>query len=495
MREHNVIAIDLGASSGRLMHIRQQGSKLELNEIHRFSNEGIRINERIYTDLFHIYQEILQGLKKAVLVLGQIDGVGIDAWGHDFAILDCKGEIMRMPYQYRDSQNQGMLKEAERLFGKEYLFQQTGMKDFWCNTVYQIMGIRQRNEDILKDAAYILLIPDALAYLLTNTKTGEFTSATLTQMYDINRKEWVQAIIDRLGLQTEMLPKILPHGEVKGYLTEEILSIIGLSTNRKIPLFNVAEHDTAAAAYAAPADLEQYIFISSGTWSIIGTVLQKPVISREVYESGFANEGAAYGKTKLVKTVMGMWFIQELRKIWKRKGMNTDYGHLIREAGASAAFSRFINVEDAIFNSPIDMEAAMNQFFDKTGQKAAVSQGEFYRAVMESLAYTYRYAIDQLRKLTGFAGDTVYFLGGAARDTMFCRFIADATNCRVCAGPVEATSIGNALMQLRTMSDISESEMGKLRRNVDIVYYQPQSPELWDNNYKKFCAILEKTKQ
>lgn len=492
MSEHNVIAVDLGASSGRLLHIRQKEDLMDMREIHRFSNEGVRVSGRIYTDVLYIYHEIVQGLKKTVHEIDQIDGIGIDAWGHDFVILDQKSEMLRTPYQYRDPQSKGMIKEAERLFGKERLFYLTGMKDFWCNSVYQIMGIRERNGDILKYAGEMLLLPDFLAYLLTGNKAGEYTSATLTQMYDQKGKKWVEEIMNKVGLQKVVMPKILPHGTVKGYLTGEILSMIGLSEERRIPVYNIAEHDTAAAAYAALSDSDRYVFISSGTWSIIGTILPEPVINESVYQSGFSNEGAAYGKTKLVKTVMGMWFIQELRKIWERNGQDTEYGFLIEQARNSAPFARFIDVEDEIFNSPINMEDAINQFLNKTCQMPAVTQGEFYRAVMESLAYTYRYSFEQLKHLTGKSFDTICFLGGAVRDTMFCQFIADATGCKIYAGPVEATAAGNALMQLEAFEDIRSHELAELRKNMKAVVYVPENTGQWTENYVRFRSVIKK---
>lgn len=490
MREHNVIAIDLGASSGRLMHIRQHDVQMEMRELYRFSNEGIHAVGRTYTDIFHIYHEILQGLKIAVREIDTIDGIGIDTWGHDFAVLDSEGELMRNPYQYRDTQSQGMIEKANHIFGKRRLFRLTGMKDFWCNTIYQILGLKERNGSILRDGTDMLLVPDFLVYLLTGNKNGEYTSATLTQMYDIAKKNWSDKILEQTKIAKEMMPEILPHGAIKGYLTKEVLAEIGAAEECKIPVINIAEHDTAAAAYAAPADSEQYVFISSGTWSIIGTVISEPVISDEVYESGFSNEGAAYGQTKLVRTIMGMWFIQELRKIWEREGMNTDYGYLIKEAQASTPFVRFLDVEDELFCAPDNMETAINSYFEKTGQSLAVSQGEFYRTVMESLAYTYRFSIERLIELTGFRPETIYFLGGSARDTMFCQFIADATNCRVCAGPVEATAIGNALMQIESFEDCSKDEIQKLRENAEVTYYLPENYETWSVHYEKFRSVI-----
>lgn len=490
MSEHNVIAIDLGASSGRLMHIRQRNDRMEMREIYRFLNEGIHVSGRTYTDILHIYHEILQGLRIAVREIKTIDGIGIDAWGHDFTVLDSNEELMRNPYQYRDTQSRGMIEKAERIFGKRRLFQLTGMKDFWCNTVYQILGLKERNGSILKEGTNILLIPDFLTFLLTGTKTGEYTSATLTQMYDIAGKSWSREILKQLEIPEKMMPTMLSHGEIKGYLTKAVLEEIGAAAECKIPVINIAEHDSAAAAYAAPADMDQYVFISSGTWSIIGTVMQDPVISDAVYESGFSNEGAAYGKTKMVRTFMGMWFIQELRKFWERKGMNTDYAYLINEARSSAPFARFLDVEDDLFCAPDNMETAINTFFEKTEQTQAASQGEFYRAVMESLAYTYRFSIERLTSLTGFKPETVYLLGGSARDTMFCQFIADATGCKVCAGPIEATAIGNALMQIESFKDSRKDEIKKLRENAEVIYYQPENFSVWDEHYKEFCSVI-----
>ena len=489
-----VIAVDLGASSGRLISVSLKNGKVELEELHRFLNEGIYAGDRFYTDILNIFHEILKGLQIAQKKIGKIDAIGIDTWGVDFAFLDSQGELLGNPYHYRDTQAIGMMEKAGNIFGKKGLFYETGVQDMWYNTVYQILGIQNRNSEKAAGKKTFLMLPDVLGYFLTGERSLEYTSVSTTQMYDLKNKSWAESVLYELGLEKSVFPEVLMTGAVKGNLTKRIKKLAGIGEAGDIPLIAVAQHDSASAAYAVPAQEDNYVFINSGTWSIIGMVMDEPVVTGMVYDRNFSNEGAAFGKIKLVKTIMGMWLIQELRKCWEKKGSNIDYTYLIKEAEAASPFSHFIEVDDELFVAPLDMEDAVNQYCVRTKQNEIQTQGGFYRAVMESLAFKYKESVCDVEEITGKKTDTLYLLGGAVRDAMFCQFIANATGKTVSAGPVEATAVGNAMIQMKALGKIQNEKenAGIIQSSFDIIKYKPQDLELWDKMYQKYKIITER---
>lgn len=267
--------------------------------------------------------------------------------------------------------------------------------------------------------------------------------------------------------------------------------MIGLSDDKEIRLTAAAGHDSASAAYAVPAKEKNYIFISSGTWSVIGKILDEPLITNEIYDKGYSNEGAAFGKIKLVKSIMGMWLIQELRKCWKLQGKKIDYDFLTEESEKAEAFSHMINVDDELFVAPLDMEKAINQYCVRTRQPVMENQGEIYRTVMESLAFKYREAIEDLENIVGETVDTLYLLGGAVQDRAFCRYIANATGKRVSAGPVEATAIGNAMIQMKALGfmENGDESIRMIRESFDICCYEPKDTTRWNRMYERYRQI------
>ncbi|MEY8491686.1 rhamnulokinase family protein [Lachnospiraceae bacterium 29-91] len=494
MRKKHVAAVDLGASSGRVILVTFYQNQLELEEIHRFTNEGIHAGERLYTDILYIFREILTGIKKLNQRGKRIDAIGIDSWGVDFAVLDKRDELVGNPYHYRDIQTEKTLEQARQIFGERGLFHETGIQDMWYNTIYQILGIQNRNKDYFRNAQCILMIPDILGYFLTGNKQIEYTSASTTQIYNLKQKKWSENILYELGLEDQLFPEVLMTGTPKGYLTDTVKKLTGMVEENNPVLIATAGHDSASAAYAVPASEEKYVFINSGTWSIIGMVMDEPVVTDEIYEKGYSNEGAAFGKVKLVQSIMGMWLIQELRKSWERQGKRIDYGYLTAEAEQADAFTHMINVDDVLFASPLDMEEAVSQYCIRTGQTEMHGQGELYRTVMESLAMRYREAVNDLEKITGEKVDILYLLGGAVQDRAFCQYIANATGKRVSAGPVEATAIGNAMIQLKALGVLTDedSRAKLLCRSFSIECYDPKETEVWDKMYEKYRKIVNR---
>ena len=490
--EKTVIAVDIGASNGRLIAAVSDGEAFDLQEVHRFENEGISVGGRRYIDILHLYQEIVKGLQKARRAYGMIYGIAIDTWGVDFGVLDGEGELMHQPWFYRDSQTKGSLKEAEKRFGTRGLYKLTGVQDMWYNTVYQIMGVQQRKKGWFDRADCFLMLPDLLCYLLTGGKSLEYTAIATSQLFDLRTGSLSKKILDELGIRENIFPEIRMTGAVKGYLTKDVLEQAGFPTDAAIPVFAAPEHDSASAAFSVPAETEEYLFLSSGTWSILGTVIDKPVISEEVYDAGFSNEGAAYGQVKLVKTIMGMWHIQELRKSWEKRGYATDYGKLIDDAKKAEPFTRWIDVNDSSLEAPADMQEAINHFYEKTGQKRTEDRGILYRSVLESLGFQYRKAVGQLEQLTAHTYPEIYLIGGSVRDALFCQIIANATGKKVIAGPIEGTAIGNALVQLRSLGVIQNRREAAriIRESQAIETYLPCDEKIWREAYERFQSVI-----
>ena len=484
-----VIAVDLGATSGRVIAVtwNSNDEKIDLQEICRFENRTPQIGERIYTDILHLYTEILHGLRQARRTVGPMASLGIDTWGVDVAFLDREGEVMGMPYFYRDQQTAGMPELADEHFHEGGLFRLTGVQDMWYNTVYQLMGIRERKPDFFRGCPEMMTLSDMLAYLLTGEKNLEYTIVSTTQLYSLEKKAWVREIFEALGLDSIVLPPVIMTGQTKGQVRMD-LNI----QKEPLPLIATAQHDTASAACAVPAEEEDYIFINSGTWSIIGKVQDTPVITEEVYRKGFSNEGAAFGKVKLVKSIMGMWLVEELRREWKQRGLNTDYTFLQSEAETCPPFACMIDVDDALFVAPRSMEEAIREYCARTGQHAPNSQGAFYRAVLESLAFQYRYAVEELEALTGKGMDTIYFLGGTVRNKMFCQMIADATGRKVSAGPIEATAAGNGFIQLCALGVIRDRQQAAqiIRNSFPIAIWQPKDAMTWMEEYSRYRKVI-----
>lgn len=487
-----VIAVDLGASSGRLIAVELEKGKLKTEEIHRFANEGICIGERTYTDILNIYHEIIKGLQKAYVTYGSADAMGIDSWGVDFALLDKHGEMIGNPFQYRDIQANGMIGRANKMFGEKMLFSETGVQDMWYNTVFQLMGIKERNPELLERAETFLMVADALGYFLTDRISAEYTGISTTQLYNLEKKEFSDKILSNLGIKREIFPEVVNTGTVKGTLNERSKKLAGIPENQELKLIATAQHDSASAAYAVPAVERDYVFINSGTWSILGMVIDKPIITDQIFEKNYSNEGAAFGKVKLVNSVMGMWLIQELRRAWEKKGKDISYDFLIREAKASEPFGHMINVDDELFVAPSDMEEALNVYCEKTGQSRMTEQGEMYRTVMESLAFMYRKSIDDLEKIAGKKVKTLYLLGGSVQDEAFCQYISNATGKIVSAGPVEATAVGNAMIQLRALGAVKDEKESAdmIRDSFHIVTYVPQNTALWNEMYERYKKII-----
>ncbi|MBE7022068.1 MAG: rhamnulokinase [Ruminococcaceae bacterium] len=480
-----VLAFDFGASSGRAMLIAYDGKTLDLQEMHRFSNDPVMIGDNFYWDVLRLFHEIKTGILKTVNA-GHKDimAIGFDTWGVDFGLFDENGRLLGNPYHYRDTRKDGMLEQLDKEVGKKYVFDRTGIEFAFFNTVLQLMALR--GDPALKAAKHLLFMPDIFNYFLTGEMKNEYTEASTSQLLDARSKTWDYELMERLDIPSHIFKEIVHPGTIVGYLTDALCEELGCP---KIPVIAVGSHDTASAVASVPvAEDYPYAFISSGTWALMGTELEEPEITDASYTYSFTNEGSICGKIQFMKNIMGLWIVQECRRQWEREGKSFSFSDLEQAARKAAPHRSFINPDDPSFAPPGNMPRRIREFCEKTGQPVPETEGEIIRCAMESLALKCRMVSDALEDVQGKKLEAIHMLGGGIKDTMLCEFVACATKKKVAAGPVEATATGNALIQLMALDKIGNLAEARaiVRDSFPITYYEPKNQEEWDAAYATF---------
>lgn len=467
------------------------GERLQLREVHRFENNPVQMRGTFYWDAPALFREIKRGMEKAC-ACGGFDSVGIDTWGVDFGLLDRRGDLMQNPVHYRDTRTAGTLEQVDRIVGREKLYRMTGIQLMEINTLFQLYALQQNNPELLKRADCALLMPDLFGYLLTGRKTAEYSIASTTQMLDPGTKNWNGELAESLGLPSHIFPDVAAAGTVLGPLLPEIRRETGAGEANVI---SVAGHDTACAVFSTPTPEDDFIFISCGTWSLFGTELQSPIISPESRKDNMTNEGGYGWTTTFLKNITGLWLIQETRRQYRREGKEYSFDDLEKGAAESPAFGCFIDPNDPLFSAPGDLPSRIADYCGKTGQKVPETMGETMRCIYESLAMEYRFNLEQIRRCTGKEYGTVHLMGGGARDATLCRMTADSTGCKVIAGPVEATAMGNAAIQFVTLGVIPDKKTARrvIRNSFSPVEYLPQEREAWNGAFERYCAVTKKT--
>ncbi len=483
------LAIDLGASSGRVVAGIYDGNRLELDEINRFSNEPVEGLDGWHWNLEGLFQHITQGIGIAVRKYGDsVVSVGADAWGVDYGLLDANGKLICAPFQYRDKRTQGMQEKAFQRMPQSEIYQRTGIHSMFYNTLFQLLA-ENHYSDRLEKAAQMLFMPDLVHYLFTDTCLIEKTVASTSQLFNSQTQLWEVDLIKAMGLPTRIFGNLVNAGTVLGELKHCVNKEIG---SNKIKVITPAGHDTAAAVAGIPADISEPAFISSGTWSLMGRELNVPVISEESFQEGFSNEGGVFGTTRFLKSIAGMWLLQECKRAWDLKGKPINYADLIAQAEVLPPFKTIIDPDAKDFRSPADMPDAIAAFSHRTRQITPRTFGEFTRTILESLALKYRQVKEALTRITRKPIDKIYVVGGGSHNNSLNQFTADALNCTVVAGPVEATSIGNIIMQLYALGAIRSLSEGRalIKRSFEPTIFEPQTPHLWDDAYNKFLKNL-----
>ena len=486
-----VLAFDFGASSGRAMLFTFDGEKLSIEEMHRFSNDPVTVGGHFYWDVLRLFHEIKNGILKTMHA-GHTDilSIGIDTWGVDFGLFDKNGNLLGNPCHYRDSRTDGMIDQADKEVGKRYIFDHTGIQFTFFNTLFQLMAIRK--DPSLEIAEHLLFAPDIFNYFLTGEMKNEYTIASTSQMLDAKKRTWDKELLEKLSIPTKLLGELVQPGTVIGYLTDELCEELGCP---KIPVVAVGSHDTASAVASVPVTEDYpYAYISSGTWALMGSELDEPEITDASFRYDFTNEGGVCGKIRFLKNIMGLWIVQECRRQWKREGKEFSFDDLETAARNATPHRSFIDPDDLSFAPPGNMPRRIREFCEKTGQPVPETEGEIIRCAMESLALKCRMVVDALEDVQGKKLEAVHMLGGGIKDTMFCEFVASATGKKVLAGPVEATSTGNALMQLMAMGKISDLTSARkvVKASFPVKTYEPAAGADWEKafiEYKKYVTF------
>lgn len=489
--EAKYLAFDLGAESGRGVVGFFDGERVRLEDAHRFPNGPVRVGETLYWDALRLFAELKHGLGQAVARHGDdFAGIGIDTWGVDFGLLGRDDRLLGNPRHYRDHGNDGMMEAAFALIPRETIFDRTGIQFMQINTLFQLLALKRMNSPLLDVAQTLLMVPDLLNFWFTGVKSSELSIASTTQFYDPRTRAWATELLHNLGLPTHILTDIIEPGTTVGYLRADIAAEAGC---RPLPVHAPAEHDTGSAIVAVPATSEDYAYISSGTWSLMGIESPEPRISEATRSANFTNEGGACGTTRLLKNIMGLWLVQSCRRVWARQGKEYAYSELAERAAAAPGFAAIIEPDDPAFLSPEDMTSAIADFCRKTGQTPPEDVGAMVRCCLESLALKYRWVLEQLETFRGGKRiETIHIVGGGTQNHLLCQLAADATGRTVVAGPVEATAIGNILMQAMARGHIGSLQQARevVRRSFELDTYVPAgSRSDWDEAYTRYLAL------
>ena len=483
------LAVDLGAGSGRVVAGVYDGGRLKLDVLNRFPNDPVKGADGWHWNLEQLFVNIKQGIALAVKKYGAaVVSAGVDTWGVDYGLLDADGKLLCEPFQYRDSRTEGMQEAAFRRMPRREIYQRTGIQFMFFNTLFQLLAERNCPAR-LKKARRLLFLPDLIHYFLTGTAANEKSIASTSQLLNPHTQTWERDLIHALELPGDIFGRLVDAGTVLGELQPVLAAETGA---KKLQVIAPAGHDTASAVAGVPAEEPEPVFLSSGTWSLMGRELSRPVISEASYQATFSNEGGVLGTTRFLKNIAGMWLLQECKRAWDVAGKPVSYDALEAQARKSAPFRTFIDPDAPEFQTPADMPAAMVAFCRRTGQAGPADFGAFTRAIFESLALKYRFVKESLARVTGKPVDRIYIVGGGSRNDLLNQFTADALNCTVVAGLVEATSLGNILMQLYALGEIHSLGEGRalIRRSFATKIFEPAHPGAWDDAYPRFQNIL-----
>ncbi|MBE6733592.1 MAG: rhamnulokinase [Ruminococcaceae bacterium] len=485
-----VLSFDFGASSGRAMLATLIDGKIEMQEIHRFSNDPVVVNGRMYWDVLRLFFEIKAGITKAVNN-GGFDAIGIDTWGVDFGMLDKNGRLLCNPVHYRDTRTEGIPEKVFEIIPKDELYSLCGTQLMNFNTIYQLMYLKLYEPELLELTDKILLIPDLFAYMLTGVMRAEATNVSTTNLFDPYKRDWNREIIKKLGLPEGIFPDVIEAGEELGLLSDEICEELGCP---KVPVIAVPTHDTASAVVATPSLSDDFVYISCGTWSLFGIENETPILTQAAADANFTNEGGFKGTTRFLKNIMGLWLIQESRRQWRREGVEVGFDTLEHEALAAEPFRCFIDVDNGSFAPAGNLPRRVKEFCERTGQYVPKTRGEIMRCIYQSLAMKYKYTFNGLHSLTGKDYNRINMLGGGIKDKLLCQLTADACGCEVLAGPTEATVMGNIAVAYYALGEIEDFKA--IRQTVinstDLKQYLPTNSEAWDKAYEDYKKIIGK---
>lgn len=483
-----VLAFDFGASSGRAIIGCFDGDKITLEEVHRFSNDPVSVGGTVYWDVLRLFYEIKQGIIKAKIA-GGFDSIGIDTWGVDFGLIDSEGKLMENPVHYRDARTVGLVDEAFKTMPKEKLYGITGIQFMELNTLFQLISLKKYRPWMLERADKMLFMPDLFGYMLTGKMCAEYSIASTSQLIDLDKRTWSKEILDAFGIKESVFAPLVQPGTVLGELSKEVCEECGVDP---VPVISVCGHDTQSAITSVPCEDGDFAFLSSGTWSLFGTELDKPIVNETSMNINITNEGGFDGSTGFLKNIIGLWLIQESRRQWKREGKEYSYADLEKLALAAEPFKCFIDPDAPEFVPHGNIPERVREFCRKTGQYVPETVGEIMRCIYESLAMKYRLTFEKLRECTERDYPVIHVIGGGTKDGLLCQMTANSCDRTVKAGPIEATVMGNVAVQL--MSDGSVKNIGQARKIVaessELKTFEPKDTDKWAEAYEDFLKII-----
>lgn len=483
-----VLAFDFGASSGRAIIGCFDGDKITLEEVHRFSNDPVSVGGTVYWDVLRLFYEIKQGIIKAKIA-GGFDSIGIDTWGVDFGLIDSEGKLMENPVHYRDARTAGLVDEAFKTMPKEKLYGITGIQFMELNTLFQLISLKEYRPWMLERADKMLFMPDLFGYMLTGKMCAEYSIASTSQLIDLDKRTWSKEILDAFGIKESVFAPLVQPGTVLGELSKEICEECGVDP---VPVISVCGHDTQSAITSVPCEDGDFAFLSSGTWSLFGTELDKPIVNETSMNINITNEGGFDGSTGFLKNIIGLWLIQESRRQWKREGKEYSYADLEKLALAAEPFKCFIDPDAPEFVPHGNIPERVREFCRKTGQYVPETVGEIMRCIYESLAMKYRLTFEKLRECTERDYPVIHVIGGGTKDGLLCQMTANSCDRTVKAGPIEATVMGNVAVQL--MSDGSVKNIGQARKIVaessELKTFEPKDTDKWAEAYEDFLKVV-----
>lgn len=488
--DRKLLAFDLGAESGRGILGRFDGNHLRLEVVHRFANVPVRTLDTLHWDVLHLYSEMLNGLRRCT-EHGGIDSLGVDTWGVDFALLGRGGVLLGNPRHYRDPHTEGVMELAFPRVPRAEIFRRTGLQFMRFNTLYQLLALQRDRSPLLDAAETLLFMPDLFNYFFTGIKVNEYTDASTSQMLDPVERTWAYDLVRAFGLPERILGTLVQPGAVLGPLRAGVAEDTGVAP---IPVIATASHDTAAAVAGVPASSGSWCYISSGTWSLMGAELPQPLTNEKAAAYNFTNEGGVGGTTRFLKNIMGLWLVQECRRAWERAGHTYGYDELTRLAEAAKPFSAVLNPDDDSFLLPTSMPTAIADFCRRTAQTAPTEPGAVVRCCLEALAFRYRWVLERMEEVLGRKFDVIHVVGGGSQNALLCQFTADCCDRPVVAGPVEATAIGNLLVQGLGLGLLGSLAEGRevVRRSFEVVAYSPRDAERWLQPYQQFLTLLDR---
>lgn len=484
-----VLAFDFGASSGRAIIGSFDGEKITLKEVHRFTNDPVDLGGTLYWDVLRLFYEIKQGIVKAKIA-GGFDSIGIDTWGVDFGLIDKNGRLLENPVHYRDKRTSGLVEESFKSVPRQKMYDITGIQFMELNTLFQLISLKKQRPEMLERADKMLFMPDLFAYFLTGKMCSEYSIASTSQLIDINTRSWSKELLDAFGIKESLFAPLTEPGAQLGNLSKEICEECGVES---VPVISVCGHDTQSAITAVPCESGDFAFLSSGTWSLFGTELQKPIVNETSLKINITNEGGFGGTTGFLKNIIGLWLIQESRRQWQREGKDYSYADLEKLALSEEPFKCFIDPDAPEFVPQGNIPERVREFCRKTGQYVPESVGEIMRCIYESLAMKYRMTFEKLCECTGKDYPVIHVIGGGTKDGLLCRMTASSCGKTVKAGPIEATVMGNVAVQL--MSDGTIGSISEARKAVaaseSLKTYEPENTDEWIKAYEGFVKIAK----